>query len=372
MKVHSLRNRFPAERFESAAVRAHLLRWFKRNARALPWRRTPSPYRVWVSEVMLQQTQVATVVPYYRRFMRRFPSLRKLATSRVERVYECWSGLGYYRRARDLHRAVKIVARRFGGRFPRQLDLACSLPGVGDYTARAVLSIACSVPLAAVDGNVARVMARLLALRGNLAQSRFRGTISRALEETISLRRPGDFNQALMELGQTTCLPRAPRCSLCPLKQFCAAKRSGNAESYPELRRRRAMEARHLAVAVIRDAAGRVALRRGLDEGLLGELWNFPSAFGRNRHEARQNLRRRLAELGAPAPRLGLPLATLRHHITFRSIRVSVLAADSNGAHLDGVRWFMPGRLEGSAVSQLARHIALLLTPSESRPPRSA
>ena len=189
------------------AVRSALLRWFQRRARELPWRKTHSPYPIWVSEVMLQQTQVATVIPYYLRFLRAFPTVKRLAQARRERVLELWSGLGYYRRARNLHDAARIVSQNFGGRFPRDYFQARALPGIGDYTARAVLSIAFNQPYAVTDGNVARVVARLNAREGNIHQPSFRSAVGRELDQLLSRRQPGNFNQAMMELGQTVCLP---------------------------------------------------------------------------------------------------------------------------------------------------------------------
>jgi A/G-specific adenine glycosylase len=307
---------------------------------------------------MLQQTQVETVVPYFRRFLRALPSVRRLARAPLERVLELWSGLGYYRRARNLHAAAKVLLRDFRGRFPQNYAEARSLPGVGDYTARAVLSIAMNRPFFVLDGNVARVVARLEALRGNLHQRGFRQAVESRLDAMLSKTRPGDFNQALMELGQTVCLPRAPRCSCCPLHALCRTLREGNPETYPEPRPRRAVECRHLAVGVLRDGA-KLAVVRGLDDGLLGDLWNFPAAFGRTPAEARRKLRARLRSLTGNHTTLGPAIARLRHGITFRDIHVHVfparLNADCDG---DGLRWIPARRLSRAAVSQVTRRIA--------------
>ena len=180
---------------------------------------------------MLQQTQVSTVIPYYRRFLRAFPTVERLAKAPLERVLELWSGLGYYRRARLLHLAAQKILCEFAGRFPTDYGQARSLPGIGDYTARAILSIVYNKPYAVVDGNVARIVARLGAIKGNINQPKFRGAVERAVEGLLSCRRPGDFNQALMELGQTVCVPRAPRCVACPLRKCCQAYRCGEPES---------------------------------------------------------------------------------------------------------------------------------------------
>ena len=318
---------------------------------------------------MLQQTQVSTVIPYYRRFLRAFPTTKRLAEAPLERVLELWSGLGYYRRARHLHLAAQKIVRDFGGRFPSDYGQARGLPGIGDYTARAILSIAHNRPHAVVDGNVARVAARLGAIKGNINQPKFRRAVERAVEGLLSRRSPGDFNQALMELGQTVCVPRAPRCVACPMRKWCQAYCQGKPESYPAPRPRRATELRYLATAVIhRGVRARVALTRGLDEGLLGDLWNFPGAFGATRAEAFGRLREKLDRIApgvalrehkdGPAAGPAPPLQ-LRHGITYRSIRVDLYPAEApDGVPVGPLRWFPLASLERAAVSQLARKIA--------------
>jgi len=307
---------------------------------------------------MLQQTQVATVLPYYRRFLRAFPNVWSLARAPLERVLELWSGLGYYRRARHLHQAARLIVRRFQGRFPHRHADARSLPGIGDYTARAILSIAFNQPYAVLDGNVARVVARLGAYRGNLHQRRFRRAVEGDLARLLSPRRPGDFNQAMMELGQTVCLPRAPRCPLCPLKKWCQAWAQGRPESYPAPRPRRPTELRHLAAAVVRRGP-RVALVRGLDEGLMSDLWNFPSAFGATPQSALAHLTEKLDALAPGQTVIGSPIGGLRHGITFRAIHVELYSAQIAGRLPNGSgRWVRLGDFQRLAVSQLARKIA--------------
>ncbi|MBZ5516983.1 MAG: A/G-specific adenine glycosylase [Acidobacteriia bacterium] len=347
--------------FQPSAVRRSLLGWFGSHARRLPWRKTRSPYAIWVSEVMLQQTQVATVIPYYTRFLHAFPDVRSLARAPLERVLELWSGLGYYRRARHLHQAAQLIVRKFQGRFPRQYRDGRALPGIGEYTAHAVLSIAFNQPYAVLDGNVARVVARLRARRGNLHQRSFRQAVESDLERLLSPRRPGDFNQAMMELGQTVCLPRAPRCRICPLKKWCRASELGKAESYPAPRPRRATELRYLAVAVIRRGS-RVALVRGLDEGLMSGLWNFPSGFGATRQAAFANLAEKLHSLAPGWIEVGRTIGRLRHGITFRTIRAEVYSATvSDPLTGRSWRWVDLADFPRAAVSQLARKIAAIL-----------
>ena len=359
---------------DPVAVRRALLAWFRRHARPLPWRQNKDPYGVWVSEIMLQQTQVDTVVPYFVRFLRAFPDFRRLAQAPLERVLELWSGLGYYRRARNLHLAAQKVVEDSGGAFPSSYQQARSLPGVGDYTARAVLSIAYNQPYTVVDGNVARVVSRLRALRGNLHQQKFRHAVNEELELILSRRQPGNFNQAIMELGQSICLPRAPKCRLCPLRRICQAHRQGNPEAYPEPRPRRASETRYLATVVLcRAVQGalphrakplQVALARGLDEGLMDGLWNFPAAFGNSSSEAVNRLQAKLRDMTGGHIRWGgrsgslRPVAQLLHGITYRSITVDIYAAEVKGSiAMSPLRWFSLSRLPRSAVSSLARKI---------------
>jgi len=343
---------------DEVAVRSALLAWFRRHARPLPWRKSGDPYAIWVSEVMLQQTQVATVIPYYQRFLEAFPTVAELARASLERVLEVWSGLGYYRRARHLHQAAKELVRSFAGTFPEDYEQVRSLPGIGDYTARAVLSIAFGLPYTLLDGNVARVLSRLTALQGNLHQRGFRRAVETHLERMLSVRSPGNFNQALMELGQTVCLPRTPRCAACPVQTWCRGYKSGQPHLYPQPRPRRAAESHYLAAAIFRRGP-RVAMVRGLGEGLLDDLWNFPAAFGRSREEALASLRHSLADFGFPSLALDDSVAELHHGITHRSIRVHAYPAElSNPPRKRGVRWFPVSSLRQAAISQLARKIA--------------
>jgi A/G-specific adenine glycosylase len=305
---------------------------------------------------MLQQTQVATVIPYYQRFLEAFPTVADLARAPLERVLKLWSGLGYYRRARHLHQAAKELVRRFAGAFPRDYEQIRSLPGIGDYTARAILSIAFDLPYTLLDGNVARVLSRLMALQGNLHQLGFRRAVEAQLADLLSPGSPGHFNQALMELGQTLCLPRVPRCAACPVQNWCRGYKSGQPQLFPQPRPRRAIESRYLAAAILRQGR-RVVMVRGLGEGLLDDLWNFPAAFGRSAAEALTNLRHKLAGFGIPSVILHHSIAELRHGITYRSIRVHAYPAEISNRKR-GLRWFSVSSLQQAAISQLARKIA--------------
>jgi A/G-specific adenine glycosylase len=297
------------------AVRRALLGWYDRQRRDLPWRRTSDPYHVWVSEVMLQQTTVKAVVPYYEAFLARFPTLQALAQEPEEEVLAAWSGLGYYHRARNLHRGAQHVAERHGGRFPRSLEAALAVPGVGLYTASAILSIAYGEALPVVDGNVRRVLARLFALRG--PEYRKDGPYYNRAEELLDRQRPGDWNQALMELGATVCTPRSPGCDACPLRSHCRARALGLAGELPEGRARRAPVDVRVAAALV-ESDGRVLLVRRPEGRLLGRMWEVPqtSLDSRGLPDLAREVEERHGLRVVPGP-----LAVrARHAITFRRI----------------------------------------------------
>jgi len=299
----------------TAALQRTLLAWYDRHHRDLPWRRSKDPYRIWVSEVMLQQTTVKTVLPYYKAFLDRFPTLLALAEEPEEEVLAAWSGLGYYHRARNLHRGAQHVAERHAGRFPRALEAALAVPGVGLYTASAVLSIAHGLPLPVVDGNVRRVLARLLALRG--PAFRKDGPYYNRAEELLDRERPGDWNQALMELGATLCLPRKPACPACPLRQRCEARARGIVADLPEGRARRTPVNVTVAAALV-ERDGRVLLVRRPEGRLLGRMWEVPqtSLEGHGRPDLAREIEERHGLRVVPGP-----LAVrARHAVTYRRI----------------------------------------------------
>ena len=304
-----------SEPARAALLRRTLLAWYDRHRRDLPWRRTHDPYRVWVSEVMLQQTTVKTATPYYESFLERFPTLQSLAEEPEEEVLAAWSGLGYYHRARNLHRGAQHVAERHGGRFPRTLEAALAVPGVGLYTASAILSIAYGVRLPVVDGNVRRVLARLLALRG--PEYRKDGPYYNRAEELLDPERPGDWNQALMELGATVCSPRDPGCGACPLRTRCRAHALGVTAELPEGRARRAPVAVQVAAALV-EREGKVLLVRRPEGRLLGRMWEVPQTSLESR--GLPDLARELEERHGLRVVPGALAVRARHAITFRRI----------------------------------------------------
>ena len=337
-----------------APIRRALAGWFDAHKRALPWRRTRDPYRVWLSEIMLQQTRVPTVIPYYGRFLRAFPTVQKLARARLNAVLRLWAGLGYYSRARNLHAAAKHVVLKHGSRFPATLEAALALPGIGPYTARAILSIACGKPVAVVDGNVARVLVRLFSLRR--ADPSDRVALQPLADKLVDPRRPGDFNQALMELGSTVCLPRAPRCAACPLERFCAARRAGVERKLGLRRAKRARPTTTLNV-LIAQRNDRVLLVRE-PRGLFSGLWHFP-------YSTAASPKLLANKLGAGEFRRA---RTLEHEMTARHLVLHVYKARVNGtAALPGGRWVRPQQIPALGVGAATRKIAALLEPAEAK-----
>jgi A/G-specific adenine glycosylase len=314
--------------------RKRLLGWFRQNRRDLPWRRTQDPYRIWLSEIMLQQTRVAAVIPYYERFLERFPHVRALAAAREDEVLRLWSGLGYYNRARNLQRAAQTIVAENGGEFPARLEEILTLPGVGHYTAAAISSIAFGKKHAVLDGNVARVLARLGAIRGDLRASGHWRKLHKTAETYLDPRAPGDWNQAMMELGATLCAPKTPQCLHCPVAQFCQARKLGIVKLLPEKRKKHAPVEIHLAAAVFADEDGRTLLLppppglngRAIRDSLatlVSNLWHFPTTAisGDAIRKLRSHLRK--LKIQRQNGRLDfLAAKPVRHTVTYRTITV--------------------------------------------------
>ncbi len=259
---------------------APLLAWYDLNGRTLPWRSIVTPYRTWVSEIMLQQTRVSAVIPYFERFMTELPDIAALADVPEERLLKLWEGLGYYSRARNLQKAARVIVSDFGGELPRTCASLKTLPGIGDYTAAAIASINFSEPVAAVDGNLLRVAARVSGCGEDIMDARVRRLFRQRLDAAIDADRPGAYNQAMMDLGATVCLPNgAPKCEICPARMMCEAYKNGLTEVLPVRAKKKARKIEERTVLLLfRD--GKIALRKRPDTGLLASLWEFPSVPG--------------------------------------------------------------------------------------------
>ncbi len=302
-----------------------LLPWYEKRRRPLPWRATRDPYAVWVSEVMLQQTRVETVIPYWRKFLARFPSVEALAAADLSDVLKAWEGLGYYGRARNLHKAAGHVVERFGGRLPEQVTDLRSLPGVGPYMAGAVASIAFGRPEPLVDGNVARVLTRLHGIAEPPAKPAVQRRLWDLARDMVPEDDPGGFNQALMELGATVCTPRAPQCGACPVAEPCVARSEGRPEAYPAKTERRAVPHHDIAVGIVA-RGGKLLLVRRPEGALLGGLWEFPGGRLADGESPEIGLARTLKERFALTVRPGAPLAPVPHAFTHRKVTLHPFA----------------------------------------------
>ena len=344
--MSSAGNTLVGNRRRARGIRDALLRWYDGARRDLPWRHSRDPYSIWISETMLQQTRVETVVPYYERFLERFPDVYALASADSDDVFGQWAGLGYYSRARNLQAAAREVVDRFDGRLPGDADALRSLPGIGRYTAGAVASIAFDRPEPLVDGNVARVLARLLGIREDIKQTK---VVQRLWEEASALvtgPRPGDFNQSLMELGATLCTPRSPGCETCPLRRRCDAYRAGDAAALPVKSRGKPPRAVSAAAGWIMRRGQVLAVRRPAG-GLMGGLWELPGGDCEAREKPDAALRRALREgLGLTVQGIQ-PAGHVKHVFTHRTLRLHVFRCNEARGRVrrqgfDAHRWLAP------------------------------
>ncbi len=315
-----------------ARLRRRLLAWFKREARDLPWRREPTPYRVWVSEIMLQQTQIATVIPYYERFLQSFPTVEALATADEQELLSHWEGLGYYRRARSMHAAAKQIAEKYKGEFPQTLDDVLALPGIGRYTAGAILSISRDVRLPVLEGNTHRVYSRWVALRGVATDSAATKLLWQIAESMLPRKSPGAFNQAAMELGALVCSPKKPDCERCPIAEMCRARIAGLQAEIPGKVSRVVYEDRTEFAMVVSEHRKPNAqpryLLRPLGEGRRwAGLWDFPRTTEVSFDSAAAAAKQLSDELGVRISP-GMRLATLKHAVTKYRISLHVHVAD--------------------------------------------
>jgi A/G-specific adenine glycosylase len=318
-------------------VTHRLLDWYHESHRDLPWRHDHDPYRVWVSEVMLQQTQVATVIPYYHRFLARFPTLATLASASIDDVLKLWEGLGYYARARNLHRAAQEVVREHAGVVPADADVFASLPGVGSYITAAVQSIAFNTPLAAVDGNVKRTLARLFAIPQSIDRPAGVRAIQERADELLDHKRPGEFNQALMELGALVCRPVNPLCDECPVALDCSALSRGTPLAFPVRDARREVPLQKIAVGVVSNG-NRVLITRRAEKGMLGGLWEFPGGKVRRGEKPARACAREIEEETSLKVEVGEKITRVKHVYTHLAVEIDVFRCRYHGGSvvLDG------------------------------------
>ena len=324
-----------------------LLDWYRREHRDLPWRRTCDPYAILVSEVMLQQTRVETAIPYYLAFLRRFPDAESLASAPLADVYEHWAGLGYYRRAQNLQRAAQAIVAR--GAFPQSVEELRQLPGVGEYTAAAVASIAFQTPALALDGNAVRVLSRFFGIGGEAGSAKLMGQLRQIAEPLIPRQNPGDFTQAVMELGATCCSPRRPACHSCPLQAHCRAHAQGTAESIPSAKKRRPVETVTLYALDIRQQ-GRALLERGQSFPFLRGQWTPPLFTAEQLHEA-------LATYQSRYPGQPILRGQIQHNITFRRLKIEIWGWETESDFAGEEHIWHPWQPDSSRLTRLTSKI---------------
>jgi A/G-specific adenine glycosylase len=345
------------------AFAEQLLAWFAQHARDLPWRRERTPYRVWVAEVMLQQTQVETVIPYYERFLTHFPTIQALSGAALEEVLKVWEGLGYYARARNLHAAAQRIVTTSNSRLPDTFEELLALPGVGRYIAGAVASIAFGRNVPAVDGNTRRVLCRVFDIREDVTRSAVQRELEALAASLLLVRRAGAFNEALMELGAIICTPRLPRCDLCPLSDLCQARARGEPESLPVKRSRKRIPHYDVAAAVtVRDDGCVLVAQRNTDD-MLGGLWEFPGGKREDGETLPECLAREMREELDVEVEVGEELIVVRHaythfRITLHAFRCSLVSGEPRCLDCAAFRWVVPTELDALPMSVVDRKVA--------------
>jgi A/G-specific adenine glycosylase len=355
------------------SIRRSLRAWFAENARDMPWRRTRDPYAIWVSEVMLQQTQVETVIPYYRRFLDTFPTIERLAAANLDKLLKVWEGLGYYTRARNLHKAARAVVENHGGQIPDSFDGLLSLPGVGRYTAAAVGSIAFGLAAAVLDGNVIRVLSRLDCIKDDPSNPKIRERLWQRAEDLLDPAHPGDFNQAMMELGATVCLPRNPLCLTCPVAAACIARASGLQDKLPIRKKAAKLPLQIVAVGLIWKS-GKLLIDKRKPEGLLGGLWEFPGGKRLRGEKLPATIVREAKEELDIAIEAGRQVCVVEHAYSHFRVRLHVfdcrfISGRVRCRSCDDFRWIRPQDLDRFAFPGANRKIFAFIHPGKSSRP---
>lgn len=345
---------------------ARLLAWYEKNKRALPWRRDArDPYRVWISEIMLQQTQVATVIPYYARFLARFPNVPSLANAKLDDVLKAWEGAGYYARARNLHRTAKQIVTQFGGKLPSTVDELLTLPGIGRYTAGAIASIAFRRDAPVLDGNVVRVLCRFLRITSAPKAGKTQKKLWKLVDTLLPPGRACDFNQGMMELGATICAPRNPHCAICPLNRNCAARRLGIQEKLPTKPKKKALPHHEVAVGVIWKRSKLLIARRPAEK-LLGGLWEFPGGHQENDESLPACVRREVREELGIRVKVEGEFAAVAHayshfRITLHAFHCGWVSGRPRAIGCTAWKWVAPSELSRYAFPSANRKLIAFL-----------
>ncbi len=334
---------------QATKIQQALLRWLRANARDLPWRRTNDPYAVWVSEIMLQQTQVATVINYFNRFMKRFPTAEKLARAKQDTVLKLWEGLGYYSRGRNLHKAAKIIVKDYGGQLPDTVEELQKIPGIGRYTAGAIASIAFNKPAPILDGNVIRVLCRVFRIKDNPKDTATKKQLWELAEQLVHTKQPGDFSEAMMELGATVCTPQKPLCQSCPLQKSCAAFKHSEQETLP-LKQKKALLPHYTIVVGVVFKNGKVLIDKRRQNALLGGLWEFPGGKKKKSESFKAAVTREVKEETSIEITVGKRLCIVKHtyshfKITLHAYLCEHKSGTAKTLGCDAVKWIAPGNL---------------------------
>lgn len=358
------------ERIEQ--IQKKLLRWYKKYQRDLPWRQSCDPYAIWVSEIMLQQTQVVTVGPYYRRFLKKFPTLRQLAKADLDEVYKLWEGLGYYRRARNLHIAAGQVVREFKGRLPQTIAELKTLPGIGPYTAGAIASIAFDLDEPVLDGNVMRVLCRLFKIQTKPKENATTKKLWSLARKMIPTGKASFFNQALMDLGAITCTPRHPQCSGCPVQQLCQAKKYNLENKLPLIIKRPPVPHYDIGIGVVWKK-GKILIDQRQPDGLLGGLWEFPGGKQKINEKIETTIRREIKEELNIEIEVGKHLITVRHayshfKITLHVYTCSYLSGRCKAIGCAAHKWIRPDQLDDFTFPAANHKIIAALRNPKSQP----
>ena len=326
----------------------NLVTWYEEHCRDLPWRGMNNPYRTWVSEIMLQQTKVDTVIPYYMNFISEFPTIESLATADEEKVLKAWEGLGYYSRIRNLHSAAKEVVASYGGIIPKTREEIGQLKGVGPYTAGAILSIAYNIPEHAVDGNVMRVLSRIFYIKEDIAKPSSRKIFEKIVMDVISKEKPSEFNQGLMELGALVCTPTSPGCLLCPVRVHCKAYEKGAERELPIKSKKKKPVLKQMAAVVVFDKEGRLLIDRRPDDGLLARLWEVPNVEVKAEDNEQEILQKYVKEKYGIIIQVEESIQTVEHVFSHLKWHITVYKSQlvTKGYELEDVRWVTKNQME--------------------------
>jgi A/G-specific adenine glycosylase len=349
-----------------SSVTKPLLAWYKRQGRALPWRETRDPYHIWISEIMLQQTRVDTVIPYFHRFLKKYPTVESLARSDLHDVMMVWENLGYYARARHMHEAAKIIQHECAGKMPETWDEIIRLPGIGSYTAGAILSIAFGKRVPAIDGNVRRVLSRLFAVEDPIDSPRTQRELHRLAEELLPRHASGNFNQALMDLGSLICTPKNPLCNSCPVPNHCRAFTLTLQHRLPATEEKAPLPHKNALAAILRDPRNRVLVVQRPAGGLLGSLWKFPGGFLHEGEALPDGLRRTVKEELGLEIRVQDLISSVKHayshfRMTLHIFRCTPDGAEPPASACRNRQWATPGDLEKLPFSKADRKVIALI-----------